>query len=191
MSLRKQLLTTALFFSATAATAAITPDQLITAYRNQGYTSVEVKLGPTQIKVEAVSGRQKIEVIYDRETGTILSKERSLATGDDLTGGVEIGKSDDDFIDGADDEADDEADDDTDDDTDDEADDDTDDEADDDTDEEADDDASDDTDDEADDEASDEASDDDSDEAGDDDDNDGDRRGRGRGHGSDEDGSND
>ena len=66
MSLRKQLLTTALFFSATAATAAITPDQLITAYRNQGYTSVEVKLGPTQIKVEAVSGRQKIEVIYDR-----------------------------------------------------------------------------------------------------------------------------
>ena len=179
MSLRKQLLTTALFFSATAATAAITPDQLITAYRNQGYTSVEVKLGPTQIKVEAVSGRQKIEVIYDRETGTILSKERSLATGDDLTGGVEIGKSDDDFIDGADDEADDEADDDTGDDTDDDASDDTDD----DTDDEADDDASD--------EASDEASDDDSDEAGDDDDNDGDRRGRGRGHGSDEDGSND
>ena len=179
MSLRKQLLTTALFFSATAATAAITPDQLITAYRNQGYTSVEVKLGPTQIKVEAVSGRQKIEVIYDRETGTILSKERSLATGDDLTGGVEIGKSDDDFIDGADDEADDEADDDTDDDADDDADD------------ETDDDASDDTDDDASDNDSDEASDDDSDEAGDDDDNDGDRRGRGRGHGSDEDGSND
>ena len=99
MTLRSMLFSATLILSASAA-AAITPEQVITAFQNQGFTAAEVKSGPTQIKVEAVRGDLKLEVIYDRETGSILSQERSHADANDAAGGWEFSRSDVDFISG-------------------------------------------------------------------------------------------
>ena len=101
MTLKSMLLSTTLILSASAA-AAITPEQVISAFQNQGFTAAEVKSGPTQIKVEAVRDDLKLEVIYDRETGTILSQERSRADANDAAGGWEFSRSDVDFISGDD-----------------------------------------------------------------------------------------
>ena len=95
---RLMLLSTALIFSATMSLAAITADELVLAYQAQGYTRIEVKTGPTQIKVEAVTGNSKVEVIYDALTGAILQQETSRANPDDLGTGVEVSQEDHDFL---------------------------------------------------------------------------------------------
>ena len=38
-------------------------DAIVKAFVDEGYTSIEVKNGPTQTKVEAVKGNQEIEVV--------------------------------------------------------------------------------------------------------------------------------
>lgn len=101
MTVKSMLLSATLILSASAA-AAITPEQVISAFQNHGFTAAEVKSGPTQIKVEAVRDDLKLEVIYDRETGTILSQERSRADANDAAGGWEFSRSDVDFISGDD-----------------------------------------------------------------------------------------
>ena len=53
----------------------ITADELVAAYQAEGYTKIEVKTGLTQIKVEAIMGTTKVEVIYDAATGAILKQE--------------------------------------------------------------------------------------------------------------------
>ena len=95
---RLMLLSTALIFSATMSLAAITADELVLAYQAQGYTRIEVKTGLTQIKVEAVTGNSKVEVIYDALTGAILQQETSRANPDDLGTGVEVSQEDHDFL---------------------------------------------------------------------------------------------
>ena len=95
---RLMLLSTALIFSATMSLAAITADELVLAYQAQGYTRIEVKTGLTQIKVEAVTGNSKVEVIYDALTGAILQQETSRANPDDLSTGVEVSQEDHDFL---------------------------------------------------------------------------------------------
>ena len=99
---RLLLLSTALIFAATMSMAAITADELVVRYQAQGYTRIEVKTGPTQIKVEAVMGNTKVEVIYDALSGEILKQETSQASGDDLGTGVELSIEDEDFLDGDD-----------------------------------------------------------------------------------------
>lgn len=49
-----------------------------------GYDYIEIKYGPTQVKVEAIDNdtRQKIETVYDRATGAIIATEMEPA-GDD------------------------------------------------------------------------------------------------------------
>ncbi|MFC3086062.1 PepSY domain-containing protein [Tabrizicola soli] len=103
--------------SANMAHAAISGDDLAQAYLAQGYDYVEVKVGPTQTKVEAVKGSAKVEVVYDNETGGILKQEQEVAEGDDLgKTGSEITTVGRDFEDGDDDGSDDDEDDDQDDD---------------------------------------------------------------------------
>jgi hypothetical protein len=115
MKLRSKLLmftaTTALF--ANMALAAIDTQALADGLIADGYTYVEIKVGPTQTKVEAVNETTKLEVVYDNETGAVISQE-TQAAGDDYAGqaGVEIDDSDEDFEDVSDDDSVDENDDD-------------------------------------------------------------------------------
>jgi hypothetical protein len=121
MKLRTKLMmfTAAAALSANMAFAAIDPQALADAYIEEGYTYVEVKVGPTQTKLEAIKGDRKAEVIYDNETGDILKQEFEDAEADEQDrSGVKIRTEDEDFLD--DDEGEDDEDDAEDDDEDDE-----------------------------------------------------------------------
>ncbi len=115
--MKKILLSTtaAIALSAGAVHAQSIAEQVITQLQAQGYESIEVKNGPTQVKVEAIRDGRKLEVIYDAVTGAILDQEVLLVdASDDHEPGVSIDSDDEDFLD--DDEDDDEDDDDDDDD---------------------------------------------------------------------------
>jgi hypothetical protein len=115
MKLRSKLMmfTAAAALSANMAFAAIDGNALADDYLAEGYDFVEVKVGPTQTKVEAIKGGTKVEVIYDNETGEILKQEAEAADGDDVgRTGKQVRVEDKDFLDGDDDEGDDEEDDD-------------------------------------------------------------------------------
>jgi hypothetical protein len=107
--MKRKLRTLGLFaatltITAQMALAAITPDSVVTAYQAEGYTHIEVKVGATQIKVEAIKGDVKVETIYDIETGDVLQTESSaVEAGEDLTPGVSIDEDDGDFVDAGDD----------------------------------------------------------------------------------------
>lgn len=102
MKLRTKLLmfTAAAALSANMAFAAIDAQALADGYIKDGYTYVEVKVGPTQTKVEAVKDGTVTEVIYSNETGKIISQETQAADEEEsaLTG-VEIKTVDEDFED--------------------------------------------------------------------------------------------
>jgi hypothetical protein len=106
--MKRKLRTLGLFaatltITAQMALAAITPDSVVTAYQAEGYTHIEVKVGATQIKVEAIKGDVKVETIYDIETGDVLKTESSaVEAGEDLTPGVSIDEDDGDFVDAGD-----------------------------------------------------------------------------------------
>ncbi len=94
------MLTTALALSATAARAEIDPQALADAYAAQGYGHIEVTVGPNDVKVEAIQGGTQVEVVYDRDTGSILSQEQGRAddqSGDDDS--ISIRNSDEDALD--------------------------------------------------------------------------------------------
>ncbi|MGV6811965.1 MAG: PepSY domain-containing protein [Brevirhabdus sp.] len=83
-------------------------DMIVSDLQSNGYEYVELKVGPTQVKAEAVKGDEKIEVIYDRETGEILSQEVDRADADEIgRTGVEIKNTNEDFADEQDDDDDD------------------------------------------------------------------------------------
>jgi phosphopantothenoylcysteine synthetase/decarboxylase len=86
MKLKTRLLTctAVLALSAGVAFAAIDGNRLAKDYLEEGYTWVEVKVGPTQTKVEAVKDGRKVEVIYDNATGDIITQENETADDDDL-----------------------------------------------------------------------------------------------------------
>ena len=74
-------------------------DQVVSGLQAQGFTRIEVKEGPTQIKVEAIQGTTKVEYVYDIRTGDVLSTETERVDGDDDTRpGVEIEREDEDFV---------------------------------------------------------------------------------------------
>ena len=87
-------------------------DTVIERYQDMGFQFIEVKRGPTQLKVEAImpDGR-KVEVIYDRATGAILKQENERVGADEAgRAGVDVDVRREDFLDddGEDDEDDDE-----------------------------------------------------------------------------------
>jgi hypothetical protein len=106
------------------AAAAVTTADLVEQYRAEGYSWIEVTRGRTRIEVEAVRGTEKVEVVYDAETGAVLESESERASRrEQERSGVEIRTRDGDFDDGADDSDEGDSDDDDDDDGDDDRDD--------------------------------------------------------------------
>ena len=111
MKLRTLMLTSVgtMALATGAALAQIDADALVEQYQSQGYTRVEVKVGPSQVKVEAIRGTTKVETIYDSATGAVLKTEtESVDAGDDTTPGVEIDNKSRDFLDDEGDDEDDE-----------------------------------------------------------------------------------
>lgn len=73
----------ALILTGTAALA-VTAEDLIAEYRAAGYDWIEVKRGPTQIKLEAVRGTEEVEIVVDAATGAVLKRETERADRDDM-----------------------------------------------------------------------------------------------------------
>lgn len=65
----------ALFLSTSFAHAAIDPHALAQEYIDQGYAQIEVKVGTSIVKVEAVKDGTKFEFTYNVETGEIVKSE--------------------------------------------------------------------------------------------------------------------
>jgi hypothetical protein len=155
--------------SAVFAQSTVTTDDAIArvraAYAGTEFSRIEVRTGLTQIKVEAFSGNQKVEVILDKATGEILKRETEAAgIFENTTPGVFVRERNRDFLrNGSDDDSNDDDDDldDSDDDRDD-SDDDSSDDSDDDSNDDNDDDSNDDdsNDDDSNDDSSDDSSDD-------------------------------
>lgn len=76
----------------------------ISDLRSQGYEFFEIKNGPTQTKIEAVRGGEKLELIIDSETGAILKREFEDAGSDAGRSGLKIDDRDSDFLDDDDDD---------------------------------------------------------------------------------------
>lgn len=96
---------------------ALSAQDVINNLSQQGYTHIEVRVGPTQIKAEGVRGSQKVEIIFDSATGTVLKTETaSVESDDDIAPGVSVRERSRDFVRvvrrSSDDSADDSADDD-------------------------------------------------------------------------------
>ena len=97
---RTLMMTAAFIFGGQMAFAAIDPQSLADSYVAEGYTYVEVKQGPTQTKLEGVKDGNYVEVVYDNETGSIISKDIQAADAEELAQtGVEIKTTDKDFED--------------------------------------------------------------------------------------------
>ena len=78
---------------------AITPDDIIADLQANGYTRVEVRVGPSQIKVEAIRGTEKIEMVMDSTSGRVLKSESYIVAGDDNTRpGVSVRERNRDFV---------------------------------------------------------------------------------------------
>ncbi|NNL18674.1 MAG: PepSY domain-containing protein [Boseongicola sp.] len=87
-------------------------DKIVTNLQDLGYDYIEIKNGPSQVKVEAIRGTEELEVIYDRLTGEILKQEIESTEGDDIgQSGVDISNRNRDFLDDDDDGRDDDDDD--------------------------------------------------------------------------------
>jgi hypothetical protein len=100
---RTLMMTAAMMFTGHMAFAAIDPQALADSYIADGYTSVEVKQGLTQTKIEAVKGTSLIEAVYDNASGEIISQETQPADAEELARtGVEVGTADEDFADNSD-----------------------------------------------------------------------------------------
>lgn len=78
---------------------ALTPNEVISSLQADGYNRVEVKVGPTQMKVEAIRGQQKLELVYDRSTGALLKREvEAVEAGDSVAPGVSVRDRGRDFV---------------------------------------------------------------------------------------------
>ena len=97
----KLMICTAAFaFTASMAAAAITANDVVKSYQDAAFTYIEVKDGPTQIKVEAIKEGVKVEAVYDKDTGDVLSSEsHKVAAGEAGLSGVEVKNVGGDFAD--------------------------------------------------------------------------------------------
>lgn len=84
---------------ATTALAQDPVQSLIAQFQNYGYTHIEVKRGPSQIKIEGVLNGMEREIVVDAATGAILKDETERA--DRVSGDgsrVEVENDDEDFV---------------------------------------------------------------------------------------------
>jgi hypothetical protein len=102
------MLAIAAAFAGGTAGAEVSTQSIIDGFTAQGFTAIEIKRGPSQIKVEARNGATEVEVIYDRETGAVLKQEQhQTRAGEDMHNGVSVRDRNEDFLDDDDDEDDD------------------------------------------------------------------------------------
>ena len=80
------------------AMAQVSSQDVIDSLQAQGFTPVEVKTGPSQIKAEAVRDGQRIEVVYDSASGQIITQEFGPAGAQAGAGGIEVNVEGDDFV---------------------------------------------------------------------------------------------
>jgi len=84
----------------TVASADAFSDKIIANLQDLGYEYIEIRNGPTQVKVEAIRGDSKLEVIYDRESGVIIEREVDDADPEDTgKSGVSVRDANSDFSD--------------------------------------------------------------------------------------------
>lgn len=95
---RFMFLTASFALSASMAMASISAGDLVAAYQAQGYARIEVTTGPTQIKVQAIKGSTKVEVVYDATTGAILRQENRWVKRSERGKGVAFSTASDDFM---------------------------------------------------------------------------------------------
>ncbi len=96
-------LAAAFAFTSSMALADLAPETLATTYQNNGYTNIEVKVGATQLKIEAIKDNVKIEATYDIATGEIVKSEtHAVQAGTTITTTTEI-QTDGDSADSSDD----------------------------------------------------------------------------------------
>ena len=101
-------------------TSNIFADEFVSTYTEAGFTRFEVRIGITQIKIEAYSGDEKVEVILDKANGNVLKSETETVglfddnSVDDFLR-VDYDSNDDEDGDDSDDDSDDSSDDDSDD----------------------------------------------------------------------------
>ncbi len=68
-------LVSSVVLSSGMAAAQVDTTALVNDLQAQGYSRVEVRTGPSQVKVEAIRGTEKVETIYDSATGSVLKSE--------------------------------------------------------------------------------------------------------------------
>ncbi|MEL6417982.1 MAG: PepSY domain-containing protein [Pseudomonadota bacterium] len=86
--------------SAGAGQADTLTDTIISDLQTDGYSYIEVKRGINQIKVEAVQGKETLEVVYDRATGAVIKTEIEPTEARDLgRSGVRVRDRARDFVD--------------------------------------------------------------------------------------------
>ena len=94
----KVILTTAtLLFAGNLAMADAFTDKIVADLQSNGYDRIEIKVGPSQTKAEAINGNRKIEVVYDNATGSIIKQEHESAAGESISQGVDVRREDRDF----------------------------------------------------------------------------------------------
>ena len=103
MSIRLSLASAAVLATiAAAGHAQSIADQVVSQLTAEGYTRIEVKTGPTQVKVEAIRDGRELEAVYDLATGAILKQQvNAIDDDDDTTPGGEVDTRDRDFVDAA------------------------------------------------------------------------------------------
>ena len=72
--IRKLMMSAAFVLMGTALSAAVSTDVVVQSLSDQGFTRVEVKRGLTQVKVKAIRGDEKLDLVLDGLTGRILKQ---------------------------------------------------------------------------------------------------------------------
>ncbi len=81
------------------AAAQVDTTALVNDLQAQGYSRVEVRTGPNQVKVEAIRGTEKVETIYDSATGSVLKSETgTVGVFDNIAPGVSVRDRNRDFV---------------------------------------------------------------------------------------------
>jgi hypothetical protein len=95
----KQFVTAALAALLPVMAGATSPAEgRIAALQAEGYDRIEVRTGPSQTRIEALRCGEKVELVIDSVTGTVLKHEIESATGDPLRAGVRYRVRDGDFV---------------------------------------------------------------------------------------------
>ena len=89
----------ALLIAAGTASAGTTPQNVIADFRAQGYERIDLRNGTSQIRVEAIRGTERVDVVIDKATGRVLAQEVGvIRVSDNRRPGVRVRDRDGDFV---------------------------------------------------------------------------------------------